>query len=180
MNRKAGMGLVMLTAAITSSIIIPSVMASAHPSSSDSVLLQSEIKAQLQNDPSGTVIANNQISYDHGNVIVTVAPPPDQAVDAPAAKSDCTSGWLCLWSIFGYRGARWQFRDEGYIQNLPPYGATPFQAFYNHRGHRWFLHESVNGAGKVQCYGGNTSASDLKPWYRDGESIYLAKTNESC
>ena len=174
------MALAMLAAAIASSIAIPSAMASAHPSSSDSVILQSEIKAQLQNDPSGTVIASNQISYDNGNVIVTVAPPPDQAVGGPAAKSDCGSGWLCLWAVQDYRGTRWQFHDEGYIQNLSPYGATPFFSFYNHRGHRWFLHQFQNGNGAEQCYPGNTSGSDLRPWYSDGRSIYLGHTNERC
>lgn len=75
-------------------------MASPHstPTASVAAVLRAEIKAQLAYNPSGTVISDNEVSYDNGHFIVTV--PTPGAV--PAYAGGCPSGWLCIFSGADY------------------------------------------------------------------------------
>jgi hypothetical protein len=131
---------------------------------------------QLRDHPGGTVISDNQISYAGGNVIETFPTGPV----SPQATPNCPGGWLCLYESDNYQDRRWQFHDEGYTQNLAPYGATPFFSFYNNRGHRWFLHRGANGSGAETCYQAQARVSAMDVDWAYSKSIYLGTTNNRC
>ncbi|GAB3160985.1 hypothetical protein FLX08_33680 [Microbispora hainanensis] len=140
--------------------------------------LQTIVNKQLARAPGGTV-RDNTITYDGGNVIVTVPYPDSCGVLTTFAKTDCSSGWVCLWSKASFAGSRYQFRDEGYWQNLEAYGATPFLSFYNNRGNNFMLKVAVTDS--PQCYSAHSSSSNLgSSYYRYSEYIYLNKTDDNC
>ncbi|TLP66539.1 hypothetical protein [Microbispora triticiradicis] len=140
--------------------------------------LQSAINKQLSRAPGGTV-RDNTITYDGGNVIVTVPYPDSCGVLTTFAKTDCPSNFVCLWKKASFADVRWQFRDEGYWQNLEAYGATPFLSFYNNRGHNFML--KVASTDSPQCYSPYSSSSNLgSSYYRYSEYIYLNQTANNC
>jgi hypothetical protein len=140
--------------------------------------LQAAIDKHLARAPGGAV-RDNTITYDGGNVIVTVPYPDSCGVLTTFAKTDCSSGWVCLWSRAGFVGSRYQFRDEGYWQNLDAYGATPFLSFYNNRGNNFML--KVGRSESPQCYSPYSSSSNLtNSYYRYSEWIYLNQTANNC
>ncbi len=71
----------------------------------------------LAKHPGGTVINNNEISYDNGRFVVTLVKPP-----APVnAIVDCPSGWFCFYDRTAYGYPRGRLSDCGW-QSLIIYG----------------------------------------------------------
>jgi hypothetical protein len=82
------------------------VLASPAMAASHSAPLSTEITAQLKYNPSGTVINNHQVSYDHGHVIVTV---PASGM-SPEVTGGCPDNWFCLYEASGYRSYMARFQ----------------------------------------------------------------------
>ncbi|GIJ19820.1 hypothetical protein [Micromonospora lutea] len=92
------------------------------------VAVREELTRYLAAHPGGTVLNDNEISYQGGEVIVTL--------DAPVGTygvADCPSGWFCFyeWPHYGYPRGKlsscgwqnlsnwsWQFRVESAHYNL--------------------------------------------------------------
>lgn len=69
----------------------------------------------LSKHPGGTVINNNEISYDNGRFVVTLVPPSANAV------VDCPAGWFCFYDRTAYGYPRGRLSDCGW-QSLITYG----------------------------------------------------------
>ncbi|GIJ06859.1 peptidase inhibitor family I36 protein [Micromonospora andamanensis] len=94
--------------------------------------------------PGGTVLNDNEISYQDGELIVTLKP----AVGVYGV-ADCPSGWFCFyeWPHYGYPRGKlsscgwqnlanwsWQFRVESAHYNL----GNGYVAFYYHQSQELF------------------------------------------
>lgn len=170
-TRKALRALTLLAVALAT-------LALAAPSSvSAAPALSGALTEQMTRHPGGTAINDHTVSYAGGNVLVDVAPTRS---GTPDAAFDCGGGWLCLWQDDNFTGTRWQFRSEGYIQDLDPWGASPFYSFYNNRNHRWFLHQGSGGNGATACYQAGAKVSAMNPAWAQSKSIYLATSNNRC
>ncbi|MEU5882330.1 peptidase inhibitor family I36 protein [Spirillospora sp. NPDC047279] len=91
--------------------------------------------------------------------------------------NDCPSGWYCVWAAQFYGGARYQFRSQGYWQNLDDYGVPWFYSFYNRRSNRVFIAPYQGQPSK--CYQAGTRVSDSTN-VRHYRLIYLAESNNPC
>ncbi len=67
--------------------------------------MQDRIDAVLQEQPGGTQIAWNEVSWNDGDVVLTLASAStSQGVTTFAAVGGCTSGKFCAYNQTGYRG----------------------------------------------------------------------------
>ncbi|TMR91449.1 peptidase inhibitor family I36 protein, partial [Nonomuraea basaltis] len=138
--------------------------------------LEQQIAEQLRRAPGGQIINDRQISYDNGAVIVTVTAAEEIST---TALNDCPAGWFCLWAGTSYKGNRYQFRDEGYWQDLDRYGLPWFYSLYNRRNHRVFLKEYVDWWTDERCLSAGTRLSNTTS-IRHLRAIYLGKSNNPC
>ena len=63
------------------------------------------------------------------------------AVDSPAnagSRSECPSGYFCVWTQENYEGTRYQYNNVGAYNRIY---ADPIRSAYNHRTKRTYLNE---------------------------------------
>ena len=92
--------------------------------------------AYLAAHPGGKLVGANDISYDDGRFVVTIAPP-----EHTTAYVDCPKGWFCFYDRpdFGYPRGK---LSSCYGQSLTTYGWQDRveSAYYNlDRGYVWFF-----------------------------------------
>jgi len=67
--------------------------------------MQTRVETVLEQNPGGTQIAWNEVSWDDGEVVLTLAPPTVGAGPAVlAVVGGCTSGKFCAYNQTGYLG----------------------------------------------------------------------------
>jgi hypothetical protein len=103
--------------------------------------LQGKVDAYLAGHPGGTQVSANEIAYDNGRFIVSVA----RLNGAASGTADCPRGWFCFYEYTGFRHPRGQLSDCGW-QDLARWGwqnrtasvhynmPTGYVVFYNHAG----------------------------------------------
>jgi hypothetical protein len=117
--------LLVLTACIP--LLITASPAAATPSP-----LQAEVERLLDLTPGGIQLDDRTISWDDGQVIVTVAAPTEMVARAIAS---CPTGYYCAWTASGYTGSSiWLASCSvgGSTNSLAPLGAAA-RSFANAR-----------------------------------------------
>jgi Peptidase inhibitor family I36 len=126
--------------------------------------LSAAMIAQLKYNPSGKVIDSDQISYDHGDVIVTVGSNPDYT---------CPPNELCIYEFADYNGSHTAI-------NHPlnkPFAAGGFLpqigSLRNNRKNGSFLYTGkLHGRNSV-CYPAGTPAPKLSNKVSRYKTLYL-------
>jgi hypothetical protein len=150
--------------------------APAHSSSAPNVRaeLRAAIKAQLKYNPHGKVIDANQVSYDHGAMVVTLVVAGEQV----SPDYTCPSGDFCFFTRPGLRG-------DGYAANPANYSHGTFHristwypnhivgSVHNKWAHRVFLSlHNPPSSGPNLCYPptGTGSPDEILYWAYFGTS----------
>jgi hypothetical protein len=132
--------------------------------------LRSAMAAQLRFNPSGKVINSNQISYDHGNVVVTVAVP------GVTPAFTCPSGTMCLWKEPNLRGSWASIKSP--IQT--PIRISQYlplvQSVHNLRSTGSII-QSDTAATHTACYPSGARANNVGLPVSDWPYLWLQKTN---
>jgi hypothetical protein len=126
--------------------------------------LSAAMIAQLKYNPSGKVISSDQISYDNGDVIVTVGAGPDFR---------CPDGYVCLYSNTGYTG------DPAAVKlpvnrDIKVNGLVPrVESLRNNRENGVFLFTGdLHGKNSV-CYVSGQGAPSIPKPTRNFKTLYL-------
>jgi hypothetical protein len=130
--------------------------------------LKAKIRAELRHNPSGKVINARQISYDHGNVIVTIA--------IPGVATVCPSGYACLYDLARLRGdiATIQYPEQ---KNISIRGYLPdVESLWNRRGNGSIL---SNGQSSAVCYPSGATANSISPPVSNYPYLWL-EANSNC
>lgn len=101
------------------------------------------------------------------------------AVDSPAnagSRSDCPSGYFCVWTLTYYDGTRYQFNDVG---DYNPITADPIRSAYNHRTKRTYLNELSGSSSNYSCFGPGDYDGSLSGWQLHANSAFLS-TYTNC
>lgn len=95
---------------------------------------------------------------------------------AEASLSQCTSGYVCVWSGASYTGTFKRFSSTGSYQSI---GLTTVGSYYNYRSRRTYLHEKTDGSGYKSCLTPGAKAAALTGWKARAKAVYLSTTT-SC
>lgn len=156
--------------AVTSVLMAGPALASAGPSSHTPVVraeLKAAIKAQLAYNPAGKVIDANQISYDHGAVVVTLSVPGEHL----SPDYTCPDHRFCFFQRPGLGGNGFEFNPASYrshlyysIQNWYPYALLG--SVHNKWSHEIWISRTRGSGGPNLCYppGGTGSPNTDLNW----------------
>lgn len=100
-------------------------------------------------------------------------------VDTPASagsRSDCPSGYFCVWTLTYYEGTRYQFND---VDDYNPITADPIRSAYNHRTKRTYLNELSGKSSNYSCFGAGDYDGSLSGWQVHANSAFLS-TYTNC
>jgi hypothetical protein len=104
-----------------------------------------EIAEILHAHPEALQIAEDQVAFDGGNVVLTI--PGETGVRRELALSSsvhgCPRGWFCFYDAYNFGGRKLQFRDcsnNGTTQSLANYGFANFTT-------SWVVNRSVDAIG---------------------------------
>jgi len=95
------------------------------------------------------------------------------AAPAHASLSQCTSGYMCVWSGASYTGTFKRFSSTGSYQSI---GLTTVGSYYNYRSRRTYLHEKTDGSGYYSCLNPGAKAAALTGWKTHAKAVYLSTT----
>lgn len=104
--------------------------------------MQQRIDAVLEAHPDGVQIDANEVSFDGGKIVLTLAATPTSSLSAligvqPLSVGSCASGYYCVWSSTNYGGNKLSLSGclaSGYSVNLTSYLATRYSAANNKNG----------------------------------------------
>jgi hypothetical protein len=121
--------------------------------------LKAEIEAQLRYNPSGKLISSDEISYDHGRVVIILV-----------STTNCNSGYACVWEDANYGGPMASFNGPHDV-NINLRGYLPEQdSLKNNYPHGAIL---SNGTGGTVCYPNGAHAPNISAPYRTYKYLYL-------
>jgi hypothetical protein len=150
---------------------VPALAASHHAvasarSAKVKAILKQEIRAQLKYNPSGRAIGPTEVSYDHGNVIVSVAIP------GAGPDFECPSGYTCIFEGKYLTGGHAKIR-EPLAKNIEinAYIKLPVLSLHNLRKSASYLSNGKHAA----CYPAGAEADDIQAPYRNYPYLYLQK-----
>lgn len=92
------------------------------------------------------------------------------------AKSDCGSGYFCVWSSTNYSGSIQRFSSTNSYRAIT---LSSTRSYYNNRSYRTWLHAEPNGGGSTVCINPGGSVAVTSGWQTLAEAVYLA-TITSC
>ncbi|WP_311208461.1 MULTISPECIES: peptidase inhibitor family I36 protein [unclassified Aeromicrobium] len=102
----------------------------------------------------------------------TFMPAPAGAAIAPVeAKSDCGSGYFCVWSSTNYSGTIQRFSATNSYRDIT---LNSTRSYYNNRSYRTWLHSNSDGGGSTQCINPRSSRSSTSGWQTYAQAAYLA------
>jgi hypothetical protein len=150
----------------------PAHAASAAQSARVSAELRSAVAAQLRYNPSGTVINSSQISYDHGQVVVTVVVP------GVVPAFTCPNGYMCLWSKPKRQGNFAKIKSP--IQKpIRIHQYLSVVKSLNNRRSTGSIIQIDTGASKTACYPAGTIVNNVPKPMSNWKFLWLQKT-ENC
>ena len=101
------------------------------------------------------------------------------AVDSPAnagSRSECPSGYFCVWTATNYDGTRYQFNDVGDYNLI---SADPIWSAYNNRTKRTYLNKYSGKSSTYSCFGPGDYDGALSNWQIHANSAFLS-TYTNC
>jgi hypothetical protein len=165
------------------------------------------IAAALARNPAGVRVAPAVVTWDRGDVVMTVpATPKGNVIALPASakssaryhpkimaitagsRDSCPAGvftfWSCVYNQTNWNGTRLEFKDTGYYQDLYAYGGTNWVtlSWSNRASHRTWLNQYANhnNSGASLCMtGGGAGSNSFGPWSAD-RWIYLSTNTDHC
>lgn len=96
------------------------------------------------------------------------------AVDSPAnagSRSECPSGYFCVWTQENYEGSRYQYNNVGAYNRIY---ADPIRSAYNHRSKRTYLNELSGSSSNYSCFGAGDYDWSLTGWQVHANSAFLS------
>jgi hypothetical protein len=90
---------------------------------------------------------------------------------AQAAKGDCPSGYICLWSGSQYGGTMKKFASTGTYHSI---GLSFVNSYYNNRTKRTWLHSASDGSGTYVCLSPGAQSGSVSGWQESAKAVYLA------
>jgi hypothetical protein len=90
--------------------------------------------------------------------------------------SQCTSGYMCVWSGATYTGTLQKFSSTGSYKSV---SLSSINSLYNHRSDRSYVHEQSDGSGVFACYNPGQKSANVSGWIESAEAVYLS-TSASC
>ena len=94
--------------------------------------MQSRIDKVMGAHPNGTQISWNEVSWDGGDVILTLAPETSTGTATLAAVGGCASGSFCAYSLTNYAGNKLTFSTCVNIHSVSALG-SPVRSIANSR-----------------------------------------------
>jgi len=115
-------------------------------------------------------MSSTTISYDHGHVIIVLAPPA-------SPRFICPSGYVCVFESFNLRGIHAQI-NQPLDQNihLSQYLSPPWLSLHNKRAHATKID---NGNGSSVCYPSGAIANSISSPWNNYPFIFLS-SNTNC
>lgn len=101
------------------------------------------------------------------------------AVESPAnagSRSDCPSGYFCVWTLTNYDGTRYQYND---VDDYNLITADPIRSAYNNRSKRTYLNEQSGSSSTYSCFGPRDYDGSLSGWQLHANSAFLS-TYTNC
>lgn len=98
------------------------------------------------------------------------------AVEPATAKSDCGSGYFCVWSSSNFTGTIQRISATNSYRSIT---LTTTKSYYNNRSYRTWLHAEPNGGGSNICINPRVSNANTSGWQALADAAYLA-TLTSC
>jgi hypothetical protein len=101
------------------------------------------------------------------------------AVQLPAnagSKSDCPSGYFCVWTQENYNGSRYQYNN---VDNYNQINVDPIRSAYNHRSKRTYLNQNSGSSTTYSCFGAGDYDGALSGWQIHANSAFLS-TYTNC
>jgi len=86
-------------------------------------------------------------------------------------RSDCPSGYFCVWTQTNYDGTRYQYNN---VNNYNLIGADPIGSAYNNRSKRTYLNENSGSSSTYSCFGPGNYDAVLSGWQVHANSAYLS------
>ncbi len=86
-------------------------------------------------------------------------------------RSDCPSGYFCVWTQTNYDGTRYQYNNVGAYNLI---GADPIGSAYNNRSKRTYLNQNSGSSSTYSCFGPGNYDSALSGWQVHANSAYLS------
>jgi peptidase inhibitor family I36 len=128
--------------------------------------------AQLRYNPSGTIINSSQISYDHGQMVVTVVVP------GVIPASTCPNGYMCLWSRPKRQGKFAEIKSP--IQKpIRIHQYLPVVKSLNNRRSTGSIIQIDTGASQTACYPAGTIVSNVPKPVSNWKFLWLQK-KDNC
>lgn len=165
------------------------------------------IAAALARNPAGVRVAPAVVTWNGGDVVMTVpatakgsvaALPPSATSNArfrpriraimAGSRDSCPAGvftfWSCVYNQTNWNGTKLEFKDTGYYQDLYAYGGTSWVtlSWSNRASHRTWLNQYANhnNSGASLCMtGGGAGSNSFGPWSAD-RWIYLSTNTDHC
>lgn len=103
MTKKTALAIALLTGAV---MVIATATPAAATSSTTSASMQQQVDAALAAEPGGMQTAWNEVSWNDGAVVLTLA---SDVITVTAAVGPCPSGKFCAYSSTGYTGSKLTF-----------------------------------------------------------------------
>jgi hypothetical protein len=101
------------------------------------------------------------------------------AVDTPAnagSRSNCPTGYFCVWTRENYEGTRYQYNNVGSYNLI---SADPIGSAYNHRTKRTYLNQNSGSSSTYSCFGPGDYDGALSNWQIHANSAFLS-TYTNC
>jgi len=127
--------------------------------------MQDRVDAALRAQPGGTQTDWNEVTWNQGDVILTLAPPTASATGL-AVVGGCTSGRFCAYSGSSYTGSKLTYSTCASAQSVAALGA-PVRSIANARS-----------SGVILAYGGSTLLASASAGA--GSNVSGTTTNISC
>lgn len=102
---------------------------------------------------------------------VNGAAPADAAASPTRAKSDCGSGYFCVWSSSNFSGTIQRFSATNSYRAIT---LSSTRSYYNNRSYRTWLHAEPSGGGSTVCVNPGSSNASTSGWQSYAEAVYLA------
>lgn len=127
--------------------------------------VQAEVDAIVARSPGARQISENEVTWNDGEVVLTIPSPSRPEVEAMGSVHGCPSGYFCFYEHEKFGGRKLQFRDcsrGGVTQYLTTYG-------FENMTTSWVVNRSVNFI--------NVNDWDPSPGYPTGRNLWNASSN---
>ncbi len=154
-----------LTLLVSAATALTTAAPAAALGSTTSTPMQQRVNAALAAEPGGMQTAWNEVSWDDGRIVLTLAPPA-LPWEVAAQVSNCASGKFCAYSAAGYGGNKLAFSTCTSNLSVSALGA-PVRSIANSRT-----------SGTVTAYNNGTYVTTVAAG--TGKNILVSITSLSC